>query len=272
MTNHITFTQFWAALRRRGALALCLAVCMLGLGLSATAQEPHHHHNQPPGRGHSAGLGTQGPGINPAAAVTGFYTDSKNVTHGFLRTPDGRITTFDAPGAGNETVSGFYGTPGGVMLGQGTLSVSINPAGAVTGFFFDNHNVAHSFLRAPHGKFTTFDAPSPYVGTGEGQGTEAANINPAGAIAGTTVDGNGAYHGFLRIPDGKITMFDAPAAGTGSGQGTFPEWASCLNSEGEITDTTLTQGGVTHGFMRAPDGTITEFDVTGAGTSSGQGT
>ena len=39
-------------------------------------------------------------GINPAGTVTGFYADSNNVYHGFLRTREGEITTFDAPGAG----------------------------------------------------------------------------------------------------------------------------------------------------------------------------
>jgi hypothetical protein len=29
-------------------------------------------------------------------------------------------------------------------------------------------------------------------------------------------------HGFVRAPNGVITTFDAPGAGTGAGQGTFP--------------------------------------------------
>jgi hypothetical protein len=39
MTNHITFYQFCSAVRRKAALALCVALCMLGLGLSASAQK-----------------------------------------------------------------------------------------------------------------------------------------------------------------------------------------------------------------------------------------
>jgi len=30
-------------------------------------------------------------------------------------------------------------------------------------------------------------------------------------------------HGFVRAPNGVITTFDAPGAGTGAGQGTFPD-------------------------------------------------
>jgi hypothetical protein len=193
--------------------------------------------------------------------------------HGFLRTPDGRITTFDAPGAGNEAVvPGYQGSPGGVMSSQGTYPISINPAGAIAGFYYGSNNVAHGFLRSPDGKFTTINAPSKYAGTLEGQGTSAANINAAGAIAGYAIDTDGVSHGFVRTPDGKITMFDAPHAGTGSGQGTVPEWATCINSEGAIDGFYADGEGVAHGFIRTPQGTIIEFDVSGAGTGAGQGT
>jgi hypothetical protein len=37
--------------------------------------------------------------INTAGAVTGEYTDSSNVVHSFVRTPDGTITEFDPPGS-----------------------------------------------------------------------------------------------------------------------------------------------------------------------------
>ena len=54
--------------------------------------------------------------------------------HGFLRAPDGRFTTFDVPGR-------WQGTPG--HLG------SINPAGAITGYYGDANGVYHGFLRTP---------------------------------------------------------------------------------------------------------------------------
>ena len=66
----------------------------------------------------------------------------------------------------------------------------------------------------------------------------------------------------------KFTKFDAPGAGTGAGQGTFP---SGINNQGTIgwyVDT----NNVNHGFLRTPDGTITTFDAPGAGTGAGQGT
>ncbi len=67
----------------------------------------------------------------------------------------------------------------------------------------------------------------------------------------------------------KIITFDLPGAGTGSGQGTFPyvivqaEWIAGNYVDGS---------GVYHGFLRAPDGTITNFVIPGSGTGAGQGT
>ena len=79
-------------------------------------------------------------------------------------------------------------------------------------------------------------------------------------------------HGFVRAPDGRITTFDAPGAGTGSGQGTVPSSVDCLNQAGEITGFYFDASSAVHGFVRATDGDITTFDVPGAGTGSGQGT
>lgn len=261
-------------MKRIGILLLgFLFCCAVAAWPQAQAQWAHKIIPiNPPGAGTSAGLGTQGPGINPAGAITGFYSDANNVMHGFVRTPDGRITTFEAPGAGSESVTGFTPTPGGVLGGQGTYPWSINPGGAITGWYIDGSNVAHGFLRTPGGEFISFDAPPKYLGTGEGQGTFPANINPWGVIWGEAVDSNGVSHGFLRTPDGRFTMVDAPHAGDASGQGTFSEAASCINTAGAVTGTYVDSENIAHGFVRTPDGKITEFDVPGAGKGSGQGT
>jgi hypothetical protein len=147
-----------------------------------------------PGAGTGSGQGTLpgfiNPGgaatgfINPAGTVTGAYIDASNVFHGFVRAPNGAITTFDVPGAGTGS-------------GQGTIGGSgINPAGAVTGEYLDASNVFHGFVRAPNGVITTFDPPG--AGTGPGQGTIVNCINPAGAIVGNYLDSSNVFHGFLR--------------------------------------------------------------------------
>jgi hypothetical protein len=71
-------------------------------------------------------------------AITGHYADARNVNHGFVRSPSGKLTTFDAPGAGTNAGSGF-----------GTFPDSINDAGAITGHYTDALGRNHGFLRIP---------------------------------------------------------------------------------------------------------------------------
>jgi hypothetical protein len=129
MTDRVALAEFCAVVRRKGGLALCLALCTLGLGLSATAHEPTIITFDAPGAGTESFQGTFAFSINPAGAITGTYFDASYVGHGFLRAPDGTFTTFDAPGAG-------YTNPS-----------SINPAGAITGYYYDASVVGHGFLR-----------------------------------------------------------------------------------------------------------------------------
>jgi hypothetical protein len=168
-----------------------------------------------------------------------------------------RFITFDAPGAGTGS-------------GQGTAPLAVNPARASTGLYIDASNVYHGFLRARNGTISTFDAPG--AGTGSGQGTYAVSINSAGAITGADLDAGNVWHAFLRAPSGSITTFDVPGAGTGAFQGTQPAVTSGINPAGAITGWYIDASNVYHGFLRAPTGSITTFDVPGAGTGSGQGT
>src|SRR5213079_227960 len=106
---------------------------------------------------------------------------------------------------------------------------------------------------------TTFDAPG--AGTGFHQGTRPFSINPAGTTAGYYNDASGVFHGFLRTPAGAITIFDIPGAGTGPGEGTFVFTGFCLNSIGAIAGSSVDASDVYHGFLRAPDGSVTTFDA-----------
>ncbi len=261
MTNQLAFTQFCSGAPRKGTLGLCLALCTLGLGLSASAQD--HKATiitfDAPGAQVSQFSGTMAYLITPAGEVGGNYLDANQVIHGFLRSSEGTFTTIDAPGAGSET--GSF---------QGTFPESITPAGAITGYYEDSSNLFHGFLRAKNGTFTVFDVPG--AGTGPFQGTFPLNINPAGAIAGQYNDETNVYHGFVRALDGTMTVFDAPGAGTSSGQGTLLASFEGLNSAGAIAGNYTDASGVSHGYVRAPDGSFTTFDVPGAGTGSGQGT
>ena len=56
-----------------------------------------------PGAGTGPYQGTFVAGIYVEGALAGWYVDAQGVPHGFLRTKDGDITTFDAPGASKLT-------------------------------------------------------------------------------------------------------------------------------------------------------------------------
>ena len=238
--------------------------------------------------------GTSPTSINPRGSITGYYFDANFVPHGFLRAKNGSFTTFDAPGAGLQA-----------GLRQGTYATSINPGGAITGFYFDANFVPHGFLRANNGSFTTFDLPV---------GSSLANvppqpgsaISPDGSIAGSYVDASLVGHGFLRAPDGAFMTFNAPGGSFTYATSINPAGAitgyyagfhgflraadgaittfdvpgatytivsgNSINPEGIISGNYYDASFVSHGFLRAADGTFTTFDVPGAGTGSGQGT
>src|SRR5438094_10003647 len=146
----------------------------------------------------------------PEGTAAGRYIDGSDVFHGFLRTPEGAITTFDVPGAGTGP-------------GQGTRASNINPSEAIAGRYIDPSDVSHGFLRASDGTITTFDAPN--AGTAPGQGTIVFSVdclNPAGAISATSLDASNVFHGVLRAPAALTTRFAVPAAGTAPVHGTRP--------------------------------------------------
>jgi len=174
--------------------------------------------------------------LNPAGAANGWYQDSDGLVHGFVRAPDGRITEFNVAGAGTEA-------------GQGTYSGSINAEGAVTGDYVTGDNVSHGYVRAPDGRVTKFDVPGAGTDGSQYQGTYAEAINDAGTVTGQYIDSNDVQHGFVRTPDGRITKFDAPDAGTATGsyEGTVP---LAINAAGEITGAYFDSNYVLHGFVR----------------------
>src|SRR6516225_1275669 len=65
-----------------------------------------------------------------------------------------------------------------------------------------------------------------------------------------------------------IITFDAPDAGTGEYQGTYPQG---LNASGEIVGFSLDVNYVLHAFLRAPNGTFTTVEAPGASPTIGTG-
>ena len=156
-----------------------------------------------------------------------------------------RLIEFDAP------------VPGQL----GTYAYANNDEGAVVGFYTDGNVVPHGFLRTPAGKFVSFDAPGAGLGEGLDQGTVAYSINDLGVIAGQFEDPFNNFHAFLRYPDGKFVVFDAPGAGSGTNQGTL---AYNVNLEGAAAGIYIDSMSNEHGFVRGFFGEVATFDPPGS--------
>lgn len=309
--NKTFFARFCTAGLGRRAFAIFVILCTAALA-SAFAQETHIITFDAPGADTTPGdfNGTYAGSVNAAGAITGSYQDENSVYHGFLRSPNGKFTTFDEPDASSTPFNGtspsvindfgviagnYYDANGfshGFLRssdgkfttfdapdvgGYGTTPLAINLEGAVVGFYTDSNFSFHAFLRSPDGKFTTWIGQDACTGNGsEGCfGSGASNINLLGIVVGGYEDnsGNFVHHSFVRGLDGKLKPFDVPAAGTGSYQGTgCPGCALGFNLGGAVAGNYIDANSVQHGFLRNPNGTFTSFDVPGAGLSSGQGT
>ena len=200
--------------------------------------------------------GTYPEAINDLGEIAGYYVDANWVWHGFVRAPNGKISTFDVKGAGAGPGQGTY---------VNYTCPATNNAGVLAGMYMDANDVRHGYIRTRDGKITTFDVPG--AGTAPLEGTIPSSINLEGEVSGIMAD-NINWHGFVRSPDGKTTtIYDAP--GNPYGTTTVGEDINYFGvAMGQVNDV----NGVWHGYFRTPDGTLTVFDVPGAGTSLFQGT
>ena len=71
------------------------------------------------------------------------------------------------------------------------LPWDINTNGATTGWYVDNADVNHGFVRDKHGTIVEFDVPGGFM-------FPWASIAPNGAVVGVYFDANNVVHGFLR--------------------------------------------------------------------------
>jgi uncharacterized membrane protein len=170
--------------------------------------------------------------INPSGEITGRFVPAGSViSRGFVRSPSGVMTTFDA-----------------VPDATSTGPIAINPAGATTGSYqLLPGGIQSGFVRAPNGAITTF--------TVNDMSTQAVAINPAGEIAGSF--GGFLPEGFLRTPDGTIITFDVP--------GSVDTVPVGITASGAIVGSFLTADLFAQdGFVRSPQGDFTAFEVPGS--------
>jgi hypothetical protein len=249
-------------LRARG---LCLGLCALGISFAASAEGPRFVSFDAPGAGQASGQGTGcfaytdcSVLINNWGTVTGYYLDANNAFHGFVRGPDGRFTSFEAPGA--DTAPNDF---------NGTLPNAINDAGDITGVYYDASSVSHGFLRGPEGKMTTFDPPGSTA-------TIPIAINLESDVVGYYLDENDLFGGFLRHVDGTFETWKDPNACNTANVGSSPFCAGTgafgINVFGVIAATYMDQSYVGHGLTRFPGGRFQSYEVPGAGDGAYQGT
>jgi hypothetical protein len=84
-----------------------------------------------PAAGTGTGQGTFSSFINQTGTIVGTYVDPSSLNHGFRRTANGTMASFDCP------------------YGNGTWAFSTNATGMITGFCYDTNGVLHGYLVTP---------------------------------------------------------------------------------------------------------------------------
>jgi hypothetical protein len=224
---------------RRVLIALTVGLCTLAFARAASAftfttiDEP------------SATDGTFAEGINSPGDIVGYYENGVGSgIHGFLLSHNGTFTSFDVPGSAVT----------------GTMGFGIDDPGEVVGTFTDDVGFGeHGFFLSKKGNFTTIDEPNAVFET------DVYGINAAGEIVGTFGDDTGSgVHGFTLDKKGNVTSFDDPAGVDGT-EGVGVSNDSGNDGKGEIVGFYYDGlGEFIHGYLRAKDGTFTNFDVPGA--------
>jgi hypothetical protein len=193
--------------------------------------------------------GTWPVAINNSGFVAGYFYDSNSSTHGFLRGPDGTITTIDPPNS----------------LG-GTQVTAINNSGTLIGIYTGQDHRQHGFVRTSDGTFS--DVLLPSYGTNPPSNPLPASIDDNGDIAGSFLGSDGVSHGFLDPTGGSPVVIDAPAS---YGQPPFLASTSlnCITNSGSGVGGFSDSNRVFHGFLYTAAGIFRVIDAPGVQTQPG---
>jgi uncharacterized protein (TIGR03437 family) len=168
--------------------------------------------------GVEAGPGFGPRGLNDNGEVSGAIVEvSASGAWGFVRTPDGTITTIAVP-------------PGGTRVR------GIDNNGDIVGWYIPGsaEPVSHGFIRNSAGVITTLDLP------GTDGATELAAINNHGQVTGSW---EAPYGGFVSMADGSYTMLTFPGAQT--------FYPVAIDDNGRIAGY-YNDGTTNHGFLAVP--------------------
>jgi hypothetical protein len=187
-------------------------------------------------------------GPNPQSTSVGSYTDTSDVTRGFVLTKKGVFTSFDPPGSTNTTPN------------------FISPQGDIVGSYLDASTVSHGFILSG-GNYTTVDFPG-------AAGTGLTGLNPSGELAGFSCVVascvSGPFHSFVESKKGVFASFDPPGA--------ISSLASTVNPSGAVVGFYRDSSRVGHGYLGAtltfnggnnPEGDIVGEYVDTAGNGHG---
>ena len=180
-----------------------------------------------PGPFNGLHTGTYPASINNRGVVTGYFSNlGSSGTGGFIRSADGKISTFLSP------------------TGLSVYPQIINDAGEIAGSLTDSEGNSRGFLREAKGATTVFDAGL-YSSSQCCVATNVADMNAFGTAVGSFSDPLFLANGFQRNHDGMLIQFEVPGAGTGPYQGTT---VSGINLDAAIVGSYIDKNGITHGF------------------------
>jgi hypothetical protein len=185
----------------------------------------------------------------------------------------GRLTAFDAPGAGaaefpgannRGQIVGTYTDMDGALRGylrdvrdrlttidapgaQATSPIDINNRGVIVGNTCAERPCQRlrGFLRDTRGRFTAIGVPG-------SEQTQAFDIDDRGTVVGGYVDGDGGAHGFTWSRD-RVTTVDVPGA--------VQTMITAVNDRGETAGLYLDTERAFHGFFRSARGRVTPIDA-----------
>jgi hypothetical protein len=173
----------------------------------------------------------------------------------------GQQTASDAEAEARAAIISF--DPPGSPIPSQTYPQAINPAGVITGYYYDAGGIPHGFLRARDGTFPSFDPNGSLAALGATQGSKAFGINSALVITGYWYDASGFIHCFMRASTGTFTNIDPP-----NSLGSNDFYPIVINPMGAITGNYFDGNtGSTRGFVRASVGgpnAFTAFDAPGS--------
>jgi Tol biopolymer transport system component/uncharacterized membrane protein len=143
------------------------------------------------------------PSRNREMAASGNIFGKKNIDDGLWSCEARPIATPASVAAGAGYAFARILPPGATSA----EAFMVNDTGQIVGQFLDpSHPFEQGFVSDRDGNFTVIEAPPPF------DGIQTFGINNAGQIVGALLTGGSPTRGFVRSPDGILTLLDPPAA------------------------------------------------------------